>query len=139
MQGNVIVCSFGRMGRMVCRELAAKPMPFVVVERDEGEVRRAEDERCAVVLGDATDEDALKRAGILRAAALVAAVPSDAENVFITLTARALRPDMVVVARAETESGEVRCRRQRRHRSSFVHSRNRHEATIRLIPPSVCA
>src|SRR5688572_27470219 len=62
MHGHVIVCSFGRMGRMVCRELAAKPMPFVVVERDESEVRRAEDEGCTVVLGDATDEDVLGRA-----------------------------------------------------------------------------
>jgi voltage-gated potassium channel len=80
MQGHVIVCSFGRMGRMVCRELAAKPMPFVVVERGEAELCRAEDERCATVLGDATEEDVLRRAGIMRATALVAAVPSDART-----------------------------------------------------------
>ena len=61
-----------------------------------------------MIAADATEEETLRRAGIARAAALVTALPSDAENVFITLTARALRPDLIVVARAETESGAER-------------------------------
>ncbi len=137
MQGHVIVCSFGRMGRMVCRELAAKPMPFVVVERDETEVRRAEDERCAVLLGDATEEDVLRRAGIMRAAALVTAVPSDAENVFITLTARALRPDMTVVARAETESGAERLRQAGASRVVSAYAIGGHRMAQAILRPSV--
>jgi len=137
MQGHVIVCSFGRMGRMVCRELAAKPMAFVVVERDEAEVRRAEDERCAVVLGDATEEEILQRAGIMRAAALVAAVPSDAENVFITLTARALRPDMTVVARAETESGADRLRQAGASRVVSAYAIGGHRMAQAILRPSV--
>jgi len=137
MQGHVIVCSFGRMGRMVCRELAAKPMAFVVVERDEAEVRRAEDERCAVVLGDATEEEILQRAGIMRAAALVAAVPSDAENVFITLTARALRPDMTVVARAETESGADRLRQAGASRVVSPYAIGGHRMAQAILRPSV--
>jgi voltage-gated potassium channel len=137
MHGHVIVCSFGRMGRMVCRELAAKPMPFVVVERDESEVRRAEDEGCTVVLGDATDEDVLGRAGIMRAAALVAAVPSDAENVFITLTARALRPDLTVVARAETESGAARLRQAGASRVVSAYTSAGHRMAQAILRPSV--
>jgi voltage-gated potassium channel len=137
MQGHVVVCSFGRMGRMVCRELAAKPMAFVVVERDEAEARRAEDERCAVVLGDATEEEILQRAGIMRAAALVAAVPSDAENVFITLTARALRPDMTVVARAETESGAERLRQAGASRVVSPYAIGGHRMAQAILRPSV--
>jgi voltage-gated potassium channel len=137
MQGHVIVCSFGRMGRMVCRELAAKPMPFVVVERDDAEVRRAEDERCAVLLGDATDEETLRRAGLMRATALVAAVPSDAENVFITLTARALRPEITVVARAETESGAERLRQAGATRVVSAYAIGGHRMAQAILRPSV--
>ncbi len=137
MQGHVIVCSFGRMGRMVCRELAAKPMPFVVVERAEAELRRAEDEPCAAVLGDATEEEVLRRAGIMRASALVAALPSDAENVFITLTARALRPDMTVVARAETESGADRLRQAGASRVVSAYAIGGHRMAQAILRPSV--
>lgn len=137
MQDHVIVCSFGRMGRMVCRELAAKPISFVVVERDETEVRRAEDEGCAAVLGDATEEEVLRRAGIMRASALVAAVPSDAENVFITLTARALRPDMTVVARAETESGADRLRQAGASRVVSAYAIGGHRMAQAILRPSV--
>jgi voltage-gated potassium channel len=137
MHGHVIVCSFGRMGRMVCRELAAKPVPFVVVEREDEEVRRAESEGCTVVPGDATDEDVLRRAGILRAGALVTAVPSDAESVFITLTARALRPDMVVIARAETEPGAERLRQAGATRVVSAYAIGGHRMAQAILRPSV--
>ncbi len=137
MRGHVIVCSFGRMGRMVCRELTAKPMPFVVIERDEEAARRAEDEHSAVLLGDATEEDVLRRAGIMRAAALVAAVPSDAENVFITLTARALRPDLTVVARAETESGSERLRQAGASRVVSAYAIGGHRMAQAILRPTV--
>lgn len=137
MEGHVIVCSFGRMGRMVCRELAAKPMPFVVVERDEIQARRAEAEGYAVVLGDATDEETLRRAGIERAAALVAAVPSDAENVFITLTTRALRPDLAVVARAETDSGAERLKQAGASRVVSAYAIGGHRMAQAILRPSV--
>lgn len=108
MRGHVIVCGFGRIGRIVCRELGAKPAPFVVVERDEEVLRQIDRVEYSAVVGDATEEDSLRRAGIAHASALVAVLPSDAENVFVTLTARALNRALVVVARAETESGAAR-------------------------------
>ena len=108
MQDHVIVCGFGRIGRIVCRELRAKPAPFVVVESDETVVREIDRDEYLGVHGDATAEESLQRAGIARASALVAVLPSDAENVFVTLTARALQPTLVVVARAETETGAAR-------------------------------
>lgn len=137
MQGHVIVCSYGRMGRMVCRELAAKPMPFVVIERDETVARRAEEDGYAVLVGDATDEDTVREAGLARAAALVSAVPSDAENVFITLTARALRPDVIVVARAETESGAQRLRQAGVTRAVSAYAIGGHRMAQAILRPSV--
>lgn len=137
MQGHVVVCSYGRMGRMVCRELAAKPTPFVVVENDEAVARRAEEDGYAVLVGDATDEDTLREAGLARASALVSAVPSDAENVFITLTARALRPDIVVVARAETESGAQRLRQAGVTRAVSAYAIGGHRMAQAILRPSV--
>ena len=137
MQGHVIVCGFGRMGRMVCRELGAKPMPFVIAERDEAAVRRAEDDHYAVLLGDATEEDTLRKAGIMRASALITAVPSDAENVFITLTVRALRPELVVVARAETEAGAERLRQAGATRVVSAYAIGGHRMAQAILRPSV--
>lgn len=137
LHGHVIVCGFGRMGRMVCRELAAKPVPFVVIERDEAEAQRAEREGCVVLLGDATEEDVLRRAGLLRAEALVSAVPSDAENVFITLTARALRSDVVVVARAESDSGADRLRQAGVTRAVSAYAIGGHRMAQAILRPSV--
>jgi voltage-gated potassium channel len=137
MDRHVIVCGFGRMGRMVCRELAAKPMEFVVVESDEAAARRAEQEDYAVLIGDATEEETLRKAGIMRAAALLTAVPSDADNVFITLTARALRSDLVVVARAETESGAERLRQAGVTRAVSAYSIAGHRMAQAILRPSV--
>jgi voltage-gated potassium channel len=137
MQGHVIVCGFGRMGRMVCRELAAKPVEFVVVERDEAVARRAEADDYAVLIGDATEEETLRKAGILRAVALVTAVPSDAENVFITLTARALRAELTVVARAESEPGAERLRQAGVTRAVSAYSIAGHRMAQAILRPSV--
>jgi len=137
MQGHIVVCGFGRMGRMVCRELAAKPVPFVVVERDEASAARAEADNYAVLLGDATEEDTLRRAGLLQASAVVTAVPSDAENVFITLTVRALCPERTVVARAETEAGAERLRQAGATRVVSAYAIGGHRMAQAILRPSV--
>ncbi len=106
LSDHYIVCGFGRIGEMVCRELVAKPAPFVVIEQDEERVRHAEAASYFVIRGDATDEKTLLAAGITRAKSLFASLSSDAGNVFLTLLARELRPALCVVARAETERSE---------------------------------
>jgi voltage-gated potassium channel len=137
MQGHVIVCGFGRMGRMVCRELAAKPLSFLIAERDPDAVQRAEDDRYPALLGDATEEDTLRKAGLMRASALITALPSDAENVFITLTVRALRPELVVVARAESESGAERLRQAGATRVVSPYAIGGHRMAQAILRPSV--
>jgi voltage-gated potassium channel len=106
MQDHVIVCGFGRMGRIVCKELAVKPAPFVIVDRDGEALRHAEAEGFPCLEGDATEDQVLTRAGIDRAQGLVAALSKDADNVYVVLTARELNSNLLIVARAEDERSE---------------------------------
>jgi voltage-gated potassium channel len=137
MRGHVIVCGFGRMGKMVGRELQAKPMPFVVVERDEQVARRADEDGHPVIAADATEEDTLRRAGIERASALVAALSSDAENVFLTLTARALSGGLTIVARAESEGGAERLRQAGATRVISPYTIGGHRMAQAILRPAV--
>lgn len=106
MSGHYIVCGFGRMGRIVCKELEAKPVPFVVVEKDPEMLRELEAEHYPFLAGDATEDQVLIEAGIGRARGLVAALSKDADNVYVVLTARELGPELLIVARAEDERSE---------------------------------
>jgi voltage-gated potassium channel len=100
---HYIVCGFGRIGEVVCRELATKPVSFVVIEQQEERIREAEAAQYIAVQGDATDEKDLIAAGILKAKGLFATLPSDADNVFVTLTGRELNAALFIVARAEAD------------------------------------
>lgn len=100
LKDHFIVCAFGRVGRAVARQLRAEDVPFVVIDRDEELEPRMIDEDVLHLVGDPTQQDVLMAAGIERAKGIVTAVDSDAENVYITLTARALNPRIFVVARA---------------------------------------
>lgn len=103
---HYLVCGFGRIGEVLCRELASKPVPFVVIEQHEERVREAEALQYLVLQSDATDEKSLLAAGVKEAKGLFAALTTDADNVFVALTAKELNPALFVVARAETERSE---------------------------------
>ena len=98
---HVILCGYGRMGELIAQELAAGGQQVVVVDEDAGVESRLEETRHLFVIGDANEEAVLKRAGVEQARALVAALDSDANNLFLTLTARALNPKLKIVARIE--------------------------------------
>ncbi len=97
---HYVVCAYGRVGRSVAEELARQGLPFVVIEPLERLAAALEEQDAPYIAGDPTAEEVLRRAGIERAQSLVCAVDSDAANVYITLTARALNPKLVIVARA---------------------------------------
>jgi len=111
MSEHYLVCGFGRVGRQVARDLQAAGVSFVVIDRNPESLQRAISAGVPWLQGDATDEELLLQAGIERARGLIACVDSDAENVFITLTARELRPDLTVVARASASEAEPKLRR----------------------------
>jgi voltage-gated potassium channel len=107
-----IICGFGRVGRQVARDLHAARVPYVVVDSDAANRHLADDDlMTSFVEGDATDDAVLRQAGIARARSIIACADSDANNVFITLTARELRSDIAIVARAAVEDTEKKLKR----------------------------
>lgn len=106
--GHVIVAGHGRYGRSVVDELSEAGQQVVVIDLDPDVASALGDRGLAYVIGSASDEDNLKQAGIAGACAIVAATPSDAENVFITLAAKELNPEIRVHARYESETGRRR-------------------------------
>lgn len=106
LYGHYIVCGYGRIGRMVVKELLAKPLPVVVIEKDHTIAAQLDPEKVNIIEGDATSEEALTAAGIERAKVLVSVVSSDAENLYIVLTARGLNKNLFIVARAGEEKSE---------------------------------
>lgn len=103
IKDHFIVCGFGRIGSIIASQLSRQGVPFVVIEREGARVQQAMEQGFLTLEADASAEDVLERAGIERARGLIAAVGTDAENVYAVLTARVLRPDLFIVGRAEGE------------------------------------
>jgi len=103
LEGHYIICGYGRVGEAVARQFVAHQAKFVVIDSDPGSLDQAESDGYLVVRGDAATDEVLEAAGITRAKGLVAAVGSDAGNIFVTLSARVLNPELLIVARASAE------------------------------------
>jgi voltage-gated potassium channel len=108
---HFILCGFGRMGEIIAREFARQGVPFVVIERNPDRVHAAMEQGFVAVEADASNEDVLRRVHIDRAKGLVAAVSTDAENVYAVLSARLMKPDLFIVGRAETDDARVKLKR----------------------------
>ena len=108
LENHYIVCGAGRIGSRVIREIARSGYDFVVIESDEQLGERMLAQGYLVLMGDAMDDDVLRAAGIDRARGLVCAVSSDSDNLYITLTARDLNKDLMIVARANDEAAVSR-------------------------------
>lgn len=104
IQNHIIVCGFGRMGSHICHQLQARGIPVLVIEEHPDTQARALEQGFLTVLGDATEEETLRKAGIEKARGLVAVVDTDAENLYTILTAKEIRPDLEMIARAAEES-----------------------------------
>ena len=111
LTNHYIICGAGRVGRTVARELRANSVPFVVLEKEPSRAEWAIQENIPVIIGSASNEETLQRARIEHAAGLIAAVTSDAENLYIVLTARGMRPDLKIIARASEEEAAPKLKR----------------------------
>ncbi|MFQ5743622.1 MAG: potassium channel family protein, partial [Acidobacteriota bacterium] len=107
---HYIVCGYGRVGKVVCRELADDGVPLVVVDNDPEMLAQIDVDGHLVVLGDATEEPTLVAAGIERAKGLILALPNEADNVYVTLQAKEHNPQLFVLARSISDHGERRLR-----------------------------
>ena len=106
LTGHFILCGYGRIGQVIADEFRRQNIPYVVIDRDSDRVHEVIAQGGMAVEADASREEVLRRVGIDRARGLIAAVGTDAENVYTVLTARVLRPDLYIIARIESADAE---------------------------------
>ncbi|HET9096413.1 MAG TPA: potassium channel protein [Candidatus Baltobacteraceae bacterium] len=110
MQNHFILCGYGRVGREIANAFKEGQTPFVVIDINEQSLQRASAEGCTVVHGDAAESQTLRSAAVERARGLVAAVDSDEKNIYVTLSARVLNPELFIIARANSDNAQEKLR-----------------------------
>lgn len=111
LEQHIIVCGYGRNGKQVCTELRHAGFPLVVIETSERIIKQLQQTGELYIEGDATDEEVLAQAKISTAKALITTLPDDASNVFVVLTARQIRKDLLIISRASVEGSEMKLKR----------------------------
>ena len=137
MRNHVVVCGFGRVGQQVVEELQTTGVPVVVIDHDPEALARCERLEVLAVAGDATDDEILLQAGIARAKGLVTVLESDADNLFVVVSARALNPRLQVVTRATTETAARKLRRAGADRVVEEYAMAGHRLVSHLLRPHV--
>lgn len=137
MKGHVIVCGFGRMGKALCEALEKKGQPFVAIDRSKEVLETASQSGYMHIRGDSMSEEVLQEAQIEQARGLACCLPEDADNVFVTLTARDLAPDMPIVSKANYEQGAERLRRAGARHVLSPSGLAAHRAMTKLMLPAV--
>jgi len=110
LKNHYIVCGYGRIGRVLCRHLKRAHIDITVVEKNPEQIPVMDEDGVLYLVGEATDEKKLIKAGIERAKAVVAALATDTDNVFLVLTARQLAPEILIMARASQETAKIKLR-----------------------------
>lgn len=137
LTGHVIVCGYGRMGRIVCAELERQKKRFVVIDKTPEMLKDLPYDFGLPLYGDATVDELLRKAGVERAKALVTVVGSDADNLYICLTARLLSPKLLIVARAEEEEAEAKLRKVGANKVISPYLAGGHRAVQAVLRPTV--
>lgn len=138
LKDHYIICGYGRVGRQVVLEFIRTNQSFVVVDTDAKFEKEWQEKNIPYVIGDASEDEVLEMAGVKRAKALLAATGSDAENVFITLSVKMIRPDLFVIARANSEESEVKLERAGAQRVISPSSLAGRRMASLLLQPTVC-
>lgn len=134
---HYIVCGYGRLGQRIVRDLEAQGEQLVIIEQAHEPEEQLLERGIPHIIGDATLDDVILRAGVERARGLVAALDSDANNVLTVLTARELNPRLLIVARANTETSESKLRRAGANRVVTPEAIGGHRLTLALLRPVV--
>ena len=111
LKEHFILCGYGRVGEEIARTFSEEGVPFVIIDSRQENIAKAEEQGYLCLLGDATSDKLLMEAGIEQAKGLVAAVGSDVDNTYITLSARGLHPDLFIEARASSKQAETKLKR----------------------------
>jgi voltage-gated potassium channel len=137
LENHYIICGYGRMGKKICQELEENKAKFVVIEKNPTEIENLRTRDYLFVEGDATDDDILTQAGIKKAKGMVAVLHTEAENVFTTLSSRALHPKIFIVARAVEEETESKLLKAGANRVVKPYEIGGHRMTQVLLRPGV--
>ncbi len=108
IQDHYIICGCGRIGRLICKELAEEKVDFVVIDNNQEVIQRIEEEGYLHYKGDATQDKTLLAVGIKKAKGIICVLPSDAENLYVILAARELNQDIFILSRSDDEESEKR-------------------------------
>jgi voltage-gated potassium channel len=137
LKGHFILCGYGRVGQEIARTFSEEKVPFVVIENNEERAAKAEKDGYLYLLADATSDEVLKDAGIKRAKGLVAALGSDADNTFITLSARGLKPDLFIESRCSSSEAEGKLSRAGADRIISPHAIGGRRMAMLALRPAV--
>src|ERR1017187_8377365 len=137
MKDHYIVCGFGRVGRNAAFELQKTGVPLLVIDRSEQRVERATQAGMLAMLADSTRAETLREAGVERARGFIAALATDADNVFVVLSAKTLNPGLTVVTRASEEDAEQKLRRAGADTVFSPYSITGHRLAQALVRPHV--
>jgi voltage-gated potassium channel len=137
LKDHFILCGYGRVGQEIARAFSEEGVPFVIIANNQEHIAQAEKEGHLYLFGDATSDEVLKEVGIERAHGLVAAVGSDTDNTFITLSARELRPDLFIEARSSTSESEGKLRRAGADRVISPHAIGGRRMAMLALRPAV--
>lgn len=137
LRDHYILCGYGRVGEEIAREFVERGLEFVIVENNPDAVQRAIDRDLPLIEGDAASDEVLMQAGVMRAKTLLAASDSDSGNTYITLTAKALNPEIFVVARAGKRESEARARRAGAERVISPYSLSGRRMALSAIQPNI--
>ncbi|MBP9827158.1 NAD-binding protein [Candidatus Saccharibacteria bacterium] len=134
---HYIICGLGRVGTQVAQELADEGVPFIGIDHNEERVKNAIAKGITAVVGDSTKEEILKHVGIERAIGIVASLGEDSSNLFVTLAARQLNPDIFIVSRVNREENRQRISRAGADRTAMPYQIGGYHMATMLVRPNV--
>jgi voltage-gated potassium channel len=137
LKGHFILCGYGRVGQAIAQVFSEEKTPFIIIDNDEETIASAEEAGYLCLHADATSDETLKEAGIERAHGLVAAVGSDADNTYITLSARGLCPDLFIEARCASNEAKDKLRRAGADRVISPHAIGGRRMAMLALRPAV--
>lgn len=137
LEKHIIICGFGRLGRIAAQDFKEAEIPVVIVEKAEEKVKEAREAGFPVILGDATHDETLILAGINRARSLVSLLPKDSDNLYVVLTSRELSPGLFILSRTEDDFGEKRLRRAGANRTISPYREGGQKIANALLRPFV--
>lgn len=137
LHDHYIICGYGRMGQQIIQDLIHENVPHVVIERNPEQIPKLINQEIPFIEGDASDDKILRSAGIERAKGLITVAPSDEDNVFITLSARALNPNLYIVARSILEDNENKLRMAGANRTMSPYVMGGRRMSLAVLRPNV--